>query len=495
MAFEDIAEAGAQNAPESGGGEGPPVGPVGNLPSVAASALQPAPPQIQPYAGQPPPGAAPVNDLSPLIAQLAQRLQPASPPPPVSPLLASLRSVIPLIAAAYTGARGMGAEGAAQGWQHGIDAQNAQEAATQIAEDRKSQSDLRVAQAIRDLQTENDRQQQVAQTVARQRLQEKNEADRVAREAATEARNKSKDTYDFLNKQAQNPNWVQSITDLANSDPTNLAKLSIQTPWGEAMPLQKAADLGFISQDKDTGKWGVQTKKPPITKTVNDSGVMYSVQLDPQTNQELVRTYLGMQPVKEAKESTAHYQLQPEVDATGKQTGRYLGYNTLTNAWEPVKNPGAGPTATKAAPGAAQEAVRQTTAKNVSTDIGKALTMVDANAPYLGPAAGRLTGHYLLGIVGSTGDPKTDQSLSALRDRIATVKLAYPGAITGSTRAGVGGAVNRLDSVLNSDKMSVSALKGALADMQDAVNERAGQKDITVGKTYIKDATGKWVVQ
>ena len=72
------------------------------------------------------------------------------------------------------------------------------------------------------------------------------------------------------------------------------------------------------------------SKKPPITKTIKDGGALYSVQLDPQTNQELGRTYLGMQDVKAP---TAHYQLQPEVDATGKQTGRFLGYNTLTNAW------------------------------------------------------------------------------------------------------------------------------------------------------------------
>jgi hypothetical protein len=53
--------------------------------------------------------------------------------------------------------------------------------------------------------------------------------------------------------------------------------------------------------------------------------------------------------LKNDRQPTSSYQLQPEIDpATGKQTGRYLGYNTKLNRWEPVQ--GQGPAATKAGP-------------------------------------------------------------------------------------------------------------------------------------------------
>lgn len=51
-----------------------------------------------------------------------------------------------------------------------------------------------------------------------------------------------------------------------------------------------------------------------------------------------------------SKEQPNSFQLQPEIDpATGKQTGRFLGYNTKKNRWEPVQ--GNGPAATKAPAG------------------------------------------------------------------------------------------------------------------------------------------------
>ena len=171
----DFDEAGAVNEPADGGQGTPLVAPPVNLPSLAASALTPTPPQIQPYAGQPPPGLAapPSQDVSPLIAALMQRMQPAPPAAPPSPLLQALRSAIPLIAAAYTGARGMGAEGAAKGWQEGINAQQAAQAAQGAQQDREAQSTLRIAEAIRDLQSQ---QQQAVQVARQQQLAEHQQA-------------------------------------------------------------------------------------------------------------------------------------------------------------------------------------------------------------------------------------------------------------------------------------------------------------------------------
>jgi hypothetical protein len=176
-------------------------------------------------------------------------------------------------------------------------------------------------------------------------------------------------------------------------------------------------------------------------------------------------------PEKAPKDPTPHFQLQPEVDpATGKQTGRFLGFNTLTNSWEPVK--GDGPTGTKAAPGAAQTSRQETLAGFAGEDIDSALSQIDAaqKAGLLGPVNGRVIGQFLGGTVGSTGNPDTDKQLGGLRGAIATLKQSYPPAISGSVRGA--GAGDKLKTVLDTDKFSSDMLRGALTDMKAATTRR-----------------------
>lgn len=128
------------------------------------------------------------------------------------------------------------------------------------------------------------------------------------------------------------------------------------------------------------------------------------------------------------KEPTNSYQLQPEIDpATGKQTGRYLGYNTKTNSWAPVQ--GAGPASTKAAPGAADQAKTAQTTKEALDTLGQLDQSIDAAKDLIGPGHGRVSN-----IEQMIGD--ADPKIQALGVKMKAAKMRVDHAITGSVRAG-----------------------------------------------------------
>lgn len=114
-------------------------------------------------------------------------------------------------------------------------------------------------------------------------------------------------------------------------------------------------------------------------------------------------------------------------------------------------------------------------AEFASGDVSAALDQIDAaeKQGLLGPAAGRLYGQFLAGTIGSTGDAATDARLGGLRAAIKDLNTSYPMAISGNARGG-GGALDRLNSVLNSDKFSAELMRGALHEIAGALARRSG---------------------
>lgn len=442
--------AGSNNVDDSGGAGAPPLPPAASLPSVSA----PAAPVSSPL---PTPPAVPSMPVDPRLQAVLDRLKP---PAPEAPWQTALKKIVPILGAAI--AMHQNAGGAfAQEWQN-IDKQR------QVEADQKAQEDLRLSTVIHQQEMEK-------AAAARAKDLDARQAATAARQEAAAARQKALDTYTFLNKQSENPNWTKSVLELANSDPKNVDKLAIKTPWGESLPLSKVVDLGFIQQDPKTGQFSHQSKRPPTHKKLVEDGSMYDVMLDPDTNQEIARTYLG-----EEKQKTApvdHYGEPKEgVDPkTGKGTGKWYSFDRAAATWVSVPNPGN--FTTRVPPGAAQDARQRKTAGDVGHDINKALTMVDDAERQLGPFAGRIYGQYLMGDVGSTGSKATDEKLGALRTRILTIMTGAPPAISGTTRSGgATGIMAQFHKVLDSDKMSAAALRGALADLKDSLDERAGDE-------------------
>jgi hypothetical protein len=119
---------------------------------------------------------------------------------------------------------------------------------------------------------------------------------------------------------------------------------------------------------------------------------------------------------------------------------------------------------------------RQTKAAGFALGDAQAVNdQIDAaeKAGLLGPSAGRINGQFLAGLVGSTGDPATDRRLGGLKAAIADLKTSYPMAISGTARGG-GGGVDRLMSVLNSDKLSAELMRGAVDEIHGALTRRTG---------------------
>lgn len=456
--------AGGVNTPDAGGQGAPAVPPLmAGIPSFGG-------PPASPMTGAP--SAPPVTPEDPRITAALARLQP-QPPVQESPFVSAIKKIAPILGAMY--AMHDNAGGAFTNAY-----QQAEELKQKMA-DQQAERDYRLATILHQQQQDKIAAQRAAELDQRQREQQ-------AKQDAALARQKAIDTYNFLNKQADNQNWTKNVLKLANEHPDAVDTLGVQAPWGETIPISKIKDLGFIQQDEN-GQYNIQRKKPPVPKIVNENGQTYSVMIDPDTNQEVSRTWVGEQKQKEPKPPVPQDRYNPD----GSITAGYLDPNR-GNKWYPSE-PGT-PTL-HAPPGAAQRARQQDTAGAASHDLATALTMVDDadKAGVLGPAAGRIYGQYLAGKVKSTGDRKIDTMLGALRNRITTIKMAYPTAITGTTRAGgATGLVKKLDDVLDTDGMSASMLRGALRDMKSAADERAGDKAApdAVNNTYIK-VNGKWV--
>ena len=128
---------------------------------------------------------------------------------------------------------------------------------------------------------------------------------------------------------------------------------------------------------------------------------------------------------------------------------------------------------------------RQTKAAQLALgDVEAVQSQLDAadKAGLIGPASGRLAGQFLAGVIGSTGNPDADKKLGGLRAAIQDLKTSYPMAISGTARGGAGGT-DRLQSVLNSDKLSADLMHGALDEIHGALTRRSGKPSGASGST------------
>lgn len=388
-------------------------------------------------------------------------------------MVGALKKILPIIGAAI--AMRQNAGGAfAQTWQD-VDKERQAQASQKAAED------LKLATVIH--------QQEMEKAAQRRQIDlDRRQAATDARMRAAQDRQKALDTYTFLNKQAENPNWTQGVLELANSDPKNVDKLAIKTPWGESLPLSKVVELGFISQDKD-GKFVHKTKKPPVHKKFIDGNSMWDLMLDAETGQEVTRTYLGEKADKPDS-------VVPQ-DRWNEEKQMFMpGYfDKDKKAWFPETNANVG--AIHSPPGQAQRARQQDEAGAVSKDIASALNQINDVERNLGPIAGRVYFDYLMGKVGSTGDQRKDAQLGALRNRINTIKDRAPVALTGTTRAGgATGLIARFDKVMSTN-MTASGLRGALRDLKESIDDLAGTKATpeNIDSVYTRDANGRLVMQ
>lgn len=165
--------------------------------------------------------------------------------------------------------------------------------------------------------------------------------------------------------------------------------------------------------------------------------------------------------LKGATPPTSSYQLQPEIDpATGKQTGRYLGYNTKTNRWEPVQ--GEGPASTKAGPGAAAAATEDRAKTDALDTLGQLDQAIDAAKDLIGPGAGRVSS--IEQMVGSA-DPK----IQALGVKMKAAKMRADHAITGSVRAGASPTlIKQWDNIL-ANNITPEGLKAGVQALREII--------------------------
>lgn len=183
--------------------------------------------------------------------------------------------------------------------------------------------------------------------------------------------------------------------------------------------------------------------------------------------------------------SDAGWVVQDMTDASGKPIK--VRVNSHTGQVKPVTLP-EGVNAAKASTPNRQIERQQKAADLASGDVTAALDQVDAaeKQGLLGPSAGRYYGQFLAGTVGSTGDPAADQRLGGLRAAIKDLNTSYSMAISGTARGG-GGATDRLNSVLNSDKFSADLMRGALHEISGALARRAKPDDAKTGTKLTAD--------
>lgn len=184
-----------------------------------------------------------------------------------------------------------------------------------------------------------------------------------------------------------------------------------------------------------------------------------------------------------AKEPTNSFQLQPEIDpATGKQTGRFLGYNTKTNTWAPVQ--GQGPASTKAAPGAAQLNVEEHFKTEAIDTLKQLDTAIDNAKDLIGPGEGRISN---IEQMAGNADPK----IQALGVKMKAAKMRVDHAITGSVRAGASPVLlQQWDNIL-ANKITPEGLKAGVQAMREIIG---GGADGKVEK-WVRDASGNMVKQ
>lgn len=178
---------------------------------------------------------------------------------------------------------------------------------------------------------------------------------------------------------------------------------------------------------------------------------------------------------KQPRDPVSHYSILSQTGADGAQLPP-MAFDSLTGTARGIPGVGANK-ASPAAPGAAQSARQAKAAQFALGDVESVQQQLDAadKAGLIGPGAGRVNGQFLAGLIGSTGNPEADRQLGGLKAAITDLKTSYPMAISGTARGG-GGATDRLQSVLNSDKLSADLMHGALDEIRGSLTRRAGTK-------------------
>lgn len=170
--------------------------------------------------------------------------------------------------------------------------------------------------------------------------------------------------------------------------------------------------------------------------------------------------------VKAGQQPAQSYQVQPELDATGKQTGRFFGYNTKSNRWEPVQ--GAGPGSTKAAPGAAAEATNARTLKETQDTLTQLDQAIENARSLIGPGRGQISN--IEQMVGSA-DPK----IQALGVKMKAAKMRVDHALTGSVRAGASPTLlAQWDNIL-ANKVTPEGLKAGVQALREILTPAGGE--------------------
>lgn len=123
-------------------------------------------------------------------------------------------------------------------------------------------------------------------------------------------------------------------------------------------------------------------------------------------------------------------------------------------------------------PGAPTGATRSQaqTAQRVQTEMPRLRQAVTAAADSLGPAKGRLLIGFLLGQVGSTGDPAMDRQLSALR-----TDLTFAGSASAKFHINSVRQAEAFESLISAGKSPAEAIQGFLDSVQQWANTAAAQ--------------------
>ena len=161
-----------------------------------------------------------------------------------------------------------------------------------------------------------------------------------------------------------------------------------------------------------------------------------------------------------------HFQLQPELDTTGKPTGKFYGYNSKTNKFELVE--GITTQTTKAPPGAsplALEANKKKSALNTLDQLDKA---IDEAKEFLGPGPGRVTS--IEQMVGSA-DPRAH----AMATKMLMAKMKIDAAIGGVRAAASPQLLARWDNILGFHT-SPDSLHAAVRSLREIMSE-LGEED------------------
>jgi hypothetical protein len=126
-----------------------------------------------------------------------------------------------------------------------------------------------------------------------------------------------------------------------------------------------------------------------------------------------------------------------------------------------------------AMPGAPTGATRSSAqmGERVLTEMPRIKQEVAAATGSLGPVQGRTTMAFLLGKVGSTGDPGLDKSLSTLKGDLTFLTSASAKFHINSVRA-----MEEFDRLISSGKSSEEAIQGTLDSMEQWAKTAAGQQ-------------------